>query len=291
VSKFVIFCRYVRANNLKTITVKLNKAVDKTTVKDSGIVVKDGTATVATKASLSEDGKTISIVNDGSTFTQGKEYSLTIDGVKTTDAKAFDKYEGKVTPLDTTVPTVDAVTATSPKTLSIKFSEPVNFATVSGLLTNVVQIDGINAFATKVTVDHTTNTVEVTLATALTAGNHKVKVSNVKDYANFPIVGKEFDITLAEDSSAPTATAATALNAQTVRVTFNEPIDANTVLTQNFKVVSGTTEIPLLSVTPVAGDSKVVEIKLNGKLDLSAVVSAEVKYNNLLLRMILLFQL
>jgi hypothetical protein len=119
------------------------------------------------------------------------------------------------------------------------------------------------------------------LATGLTAGAHKVKVNNVKDFADFPILAKEFDVTIAVDTAAPTAVSASAVNSQTVRVAFNEPIDAATVVAQNFKVVSGTTQVPVLSVTPVAGDSKQVEIVLNGKLDLSAVVTAQVKYNNL----------
>lgn len=270
----------VDAANLKTIVVTLSKAVDKTTVKNSGIVVKDGTSTVETNASLSEDGKTLYIENDG-TFTQGKEYSVSVDGLKTTDDKEFTKYEDKVTVLDTTLPTVDSVKATSPKTLSIKFSEPVDFATASGLLTNKVQVDGINVFATNVTVDNATNTVEITLATGLTAGAHKVKIDNVNDFANFPIAAKEFDVTLAEDTAAPAAVSATALNSKTVRVAFNEPIDAATVVPGNFKVISGTSEVDVQSVTPVAGDSKQVEIVLNGSLDLSAVVTAEVKYNNL----------
>lgn len=267
----------VSANNLKTVAVTFNQAVDKKTVTANTAVLKDGNATVITTTTLSEDGKTLYITSSGN-LDQNKEYNVTLSGVKTTDGKELAQYEGVVKVLDVAVPTVDGVKLTSPKTLEIQFSEPVNFTLTPRVLTDIVQINGINAYASNIVVDNATGKVTLTLGTALTPGAHKVKVAKVSDFAGFPIAATEFDVTLAEDNVAPEAAAVEVLNKDQVKVTFSEPVDHATVTANlaNIKVNNQAVNTPV-----VKEGGKVYEFTLASSLGLAAVVEATLEYKGI----------
>ncbi|MBE2908832.1 S-layer homology domain-containing protein, partial [Anoxybacillus flavithermus] len=278
----------VSANNLKNIVVKFNREVEKKTITSSNVKVYDGNTLLSgVTLNLLDDNKTLLITNNGS-YSQLKEYKVVVENVevKGDSTKKVEKAEKTVSVVDTTLPTVESVTATSPKTLEIVFSEPIQtgsgagqFPTSAAVLTDIVQIDGINAYATPTLTDiDTKNKVVLTLNTALTAGNHKIKVANLKDYANLPIAAKEFTVNIPADTTAPEVTAVEVLNKDKVKVTFNEPVDNATVQSNlaNIKV-NGTA---VKAATAKEG-GKVYELTLGSSLNLAAVVEAKLEYKGI----------
>jgi hypothetical protein len=278
----------VSANNLKNIVVKFNKEVEKKTITSSNVKVYDGNTLLSgVTLNLLDDNKTLLITNNGS-YSQLKEYKVVVENVevKGDSTKKVEKAEKTVSVVDTTLPTVESVTATSPKTLEIVFSEPIQtgngagqFPTSAAVLTDIVQIDGINAYATPTLTDiDTKNKVVLTLNTPLTAGEHKIKVANLKDYANLPIAAKEFTVNIPADTTAPEVTAVEVLNKDKVKVTFNEPVDNATVQSNlaNIKV-NGTA---VTAATAKEG-GKVYELTLGSSLNLAAVVEAKLEYKGI----------
>ncbi|WP_163151581.1 Ig-like domain-containing protein [Anoxybacillus sp. MB8] len=278
----------VSANNLKNIVVKFNKEVEKKTITSSNVKVYDGSTLLSgVTLNLLDDNKTLLITNNGS-YSQLKEYKVVVENVEVRgdSTKKVEKAEKTVSVVDTTLPTVESVTATSPKTLEIVFSEPIQtgsgagqFPTSAAVLTDIVQIDGINAYATPTLTDiDTKNKVVLTLNTALTAGDHKIKVANLKDYANLPIAPKEFTVNIPADTAAPEVTAVEVLNKDKVKVTFNEPVDNATVQSNlaNIKV-NGTA---VTGATAKEG-GKVYELTLGSSLNLAAVVEAKLEYKGI----------
>ncbi|MBE2934226.1 hypothetical protein HPJ99_03100 [Anoxybacillus flavithermus] len=278
----------VSANNLKNIVVKFNREVEKKTITSSNVKVYDGNTLLSgVTLNLLDDNKTLLITNNGS-YSQLKEYKVVVENVevKGDSTKKVEKAEKTVSVVDTTLPTVESVTATSPKTLEIVFSEPIQtgsgagqFPTSAAVLTDIVQIDGINAYATPTLTDiDTKNKVVLTLNTPLTAGEHKIKVANLKDYANLPIAAKEFTVNIPADTTAPEVTAVEVLNKDKVKVTFNEPVDNATVQSNlaNIKV-NGTA---VTAATAKEG-GKVYELTLGSSLNLAAVVEAKLEYKGI----------
>ncbi|NRS49425.1 Ig-like domain-containing protein [Brevibacillus sp. HB2.2] len=273
----------VSANNLRTIAIKFNKAVDQKEAEQSTKVkLFDGTASKSIKRELSEDGKTLYLIDSVTgKFDQGKSYKVTVDGLKAAEGTATVNFETTVKALDTEVPVAKSATLTSPKTLELQFSEPVNITTASGVLTDLVQIDGINVFASSVKQSND-GTVTITLGNPVTVGAHKVKVSNLKDYAGLPLETKEFDVTLGADTTPPAVTGVEVVNASTIKVTFSEVVDESTVQAGNPGLYVKVPGKPNNDVTVVNKKSSTVyEMTLQNPLDLAAVVQAELAYNNI----------
>lgn len=278
----------VSANNLKNIVVKFSKEVEKKTVTSSNVKVYDGNTLVSgVTLNLLDDNKTLLITNNGS-YSQLKEYKVVVENVevKGDSTKKVEKAEKTVSVVDTTLPTVESVTATSPKTVEIVFSEPIQtgsgagqFPTSAAVLTDIVQVNGINVYATPdLTEINTKNKVVLNLNTPLTAGEHKVKVANLKDYANLPIAAKEFTVNIPADTAAPEVTAVEVLNKDKVKVTFNEPVDNATVQSNlaNIKVNGAAVN----GATPKEG-GRVYEFTLSQSLTLAAVVEAKLEYKGI----------
>ncbi|WP_339166767.1 Ig-like domain-containing protein [Brevibacillus sp. FSL L8-0520] len=270
----------VSANNLKAIAVKFSKAVDKDDAASTKVKLLDGTTSKSIKRELSEDGKTLYLVAD-TKFEQGKSYKVTIDKLKAAEGTATVSYETTVKTLDTQVPVAQSAALTSPKTLELQFSEPVEFPRTSGVLTDLVQIDGINVFASDVKQEND-GKVTITLGNPVAVGNHKVKVSNLSDFAGLPIEEKEFDLTLAEDTTPPSVTGVEVVNANTIKVTFSEIVDETTVNANNqglYVKVPGKPNNDVENVNKKSGT--VYEMTLASPLDLAAVVEAEFAYKNI----------
>ncbi|MCC9622030.1 Ig-like domain-containing protein [Thalassospira sp. MA62] len=275
------------ADNLKNIKVSFNKAVDEDTLTASNVKVYDGTTLLSgVTLNLLEDEKTLLITNNG-TYTQNKEYKVVVENVEQKDSDVKVKsFESSVKVLDTTLPTVESVNVLSPKTVEILFSEPIQtgagagqFPTSAGVLTNIVQVDGINLYATPdVTKVVTGNKVTLTLNTALTAGNHKVKVNNLNDFANLPITAKEFDVNVPTDTVAPEATSVEVINKDKVKVTFSEPVDNATVQANLSNIKVNNTAVTAAS----AKDGGVAyEFTLGSSLNLGAVVESTLTYKGI----------
>src|SRR3712207_1229841 len=95
---------------------------------------------------LAEDKKTAYVVNTANKFDQLQTYRFVISNIATVEGEKVEKTELTAKSSDNSFPTVVDVKATSPKTLVVKFSEPVKGLPNAAGVTEKIQIDGINAY-------------------------------------------------------------------------------------------------------------------------------------------------
>ncbi|KAF6512497.1 hypothetical protein GS8_796 [Geobacillus stearothermophilus] len=274
----------VSANNRKTVTIKFNKELDKKTITSDTLKVFEGTNTSPTVVDsdlsdgftsgavnyqLSADKKSVTVVFE-STIAQSKDLRIVVDGVKTVDGKAVEKYDNKVTVVDTTVPTIEGIKLNNAESFDIQFSEPVDIsAPVNQVLANV-KVDG-NAVIGMLSQDFTKNTVTVTLATPLTAGKHDIKVYDVKDFNGIKAEDKTFSVDVATDTTAPAIVSAKVVSKDTIEIETSEQLDS-----------LGTIKVGNNVATVTRVDGSLTKYRLTGfgNLDLSAVVEVTLKYKD-----------
>ncbi|WP_197187442.1 beta strand repeat-containing protein [Brevibacillus agri] len=272
----------VSANNLKTVVVNFNKAIDSTTLSATTVKAYIGTSTIPVTVDtdlsdgvtastvgykLSSDKKTLTLIF-GSKFSQSDSLKLAIDGLKDAEGKALSAYTSTHTVVDTTVPVANEVVLNHAKSFDIKFNEPVDLTVATAQISENIKIDGVAAIAT-VTPDYANNKLTVALPTALATGSHTITVSGIADFAGFKIAEKSFTVNVTADTVAPAITAGSVISRDKVRVTFSEPLNANGTFT-----VNGNPATPTL----VAGTTNQYDLSGFGNLDLSAIVEVVVKY-------------
>jgi hypothetical protein len=219
------------ANNLKTVTITFNKAVDKDTVDVDGTsndtvkVYRNGSSTMTTLADsqLYEDGKIL--VLEFTSLGQSDELKIVVDGLKTKDGVKFEKYETTVTVTDTTVPTLNTITVLNSKTIEVYTSEPIQPLAVGGYSSRTeVKVDGVS-LPVKVTNDALNSKLVLEFGSKIAVGKHTLTLDGFKDYANFKAAIAEFAFEVIEDTTAPEIVKAEALDKDTVKITFSEPVD------------------------------------------------------------------
>lgn len=220
----------VTATNLKEVVVTYDGKVDKETAEEaSNYALKSGKA--IDKVVLSADEKTATITLVG-TLTNNKADFLTVSNVKAGD-KVVSAKEVSFTTSDNELPKVESVKSLGTKSVKVVFSEPVQLPEQKSF-----ELDGKTFFG-KVS-QPTSRTVILTPynSAALSVGDHKLTISSVKDFANFVSLTSTHDITVAEDTTAPTITEASA-TLETVTVTFSEEVDPDTIKASNVYWTSG----------------------------------------------------
>ncbi|MBE2917600.1 S-layer homology domain-containing protein [Anoxybacillus flavithermus] len=253
----------VSAINLKSFVVNFNKAVDTTTLKASSTAATTDTLRVYNAkgdlvnvtVTFAADKKS-AVVVFASPLTQSDSFKVVVDGVKTTDGKALEKYEQTHTATDVTTPEVKSAVVKNSKQIEITFSEPINEASLAALASNYTTrteflVDG-NPVVAKVTPDYAANKLVLDLTSSLAVGDHKLTVKNVKDFAGFPIASKEFDIKVVSDTAAPQVTSVKVLNKELVQVVFSEPVSS-----------LGTININSVNLAGFAATTKTDAAKLN----------------------------
>lgn len=262
----------VVANNLKTLVVEFNKAVNEDTITATNVKVTQGTTTLTATRSLSEDGKTLSIVL-ASELSQSTTIKLAISKVKDLDGKEVVAYEKTMLVNDTTVPTVLSAVALNPRQIKLQFSEPValDSANIYNLYNNI-KVDG-TAIIAKAAANYVDGSVLLTLSGALTEGTKTVEVSGVKDFAEFTAPTASLTITVVKDETAPEAISAVVKSKTVVEVTFNEPVETPGV----FKINNSTE----FTATSWRASNTVAVLTVPGSgLDIGAVVEVKIEYKN-----------
>lgn len=277
----------VSAINAKQIEIKFNTAMDKDSVTDvtkysikragvaSVALTNNSTATDAT-ASLSEDGKTLTITLDNAltsatwgSIAEGDTFNLEHSKLKAVNGKEIAasslsvKYSDKVAP---NLVSATAKAATSTKTVTLKFSEPVDFTT-----TGVFKVNGQVA-----TPSAGSDVREVVLTTSqnLTAGQtYTVEVTNLKDLAGNLITPNpvSLDFTVVQDNTADGIESVTVQGDNKVKVVFKESMNSSTVTTAgNIKLVDANGN-PITNVTVSTGaNSKEYTINVGSGTNLYA---------------------
>ncbi|WP_440113524.1 Ig-like domain-containing protein [Paenibacillus sp. QZ-Y1] len=207
----------VSATNLKEITVKYDGAVDPSTAESTNNYVISGVSFKS--ATLSEDKTTVTllIAEGSSALTNQRATSLQINNVKNADATKTFTQKVEFTPLDVAVPEVKEVKALGTKAFKVVFSEPVQQSTVNA---TSFRVDN-NVIAASVKYVYP-NTAIVT--TDLTAGEHTLRVSNVKDFSGLTIVPVESKFTAAVDTAAPQVVSVKSNDLKEVTVEFDETV-------------------------------------------------------------------
>lgn len=267
----------VSANNLKTVTLTFNKAINKDTVDVDGTsndtvkVYRNGASTISTLADsqLSEDGKTL--VLEFASLNQSDSLKFVVDGLKTTDGKAVKKFEDTKTVVDTTLPTIDAVSVLNSKALEVKVSEPLKELAVGGFSSrSEVKVDGIS-LPVKVTNDALNGSIVLDFGSKIEVGEHKLTLSGLVDYAGFKAADKEFTFSVKEDTTAPEIVSAEALDKNTVEINFSESVDVLGSID-----VNGNTSFD--STTWSADKKKLTLVKNAGLFNLGSTVESKIKY-------------
>lgn len=237
----------VTASNLKEIEVSFDGTVDKTSAEDKDKYSVDSSVELES-ATLLEDGKTVRLgvkVVNGNVLQNQKSYKISVKNVKagntTVDAK-----DVAFTPIDNALPEVTEVKSLGTKAVKVTFSEPIKKATSTNF-----KLDGKTFFGTT-----TEGSREVVLkpynSGDLSVGAHKLEVSGVEDYHTFKALSKEFEFSVAEDTTAPTVASVNA-TLERVTVTFSEEVDPDTVEAANVYWKSGNDKKVAGSVTRISG--------------------------------------
>ncbi|WP_128103773.1 immunoglobulin-like domain-containing protein [Paenibacillus sp. DCT19] len=228
------------ATNLKEVVVQFDGKVDKDSAENVvNYTLRSGK--VIDTATLSDDQASVTLLLKDSALTNNRADAVTVANVKAGTA-TISATNVEFTAVDNVLPEVKEVKSLGTKSVKVVFSEPVK---------NVGQanftLDGKEYFG-KVTVSNNYRTVVLTpySTTALAVGEHKLGVSGVKDYADFVSLASTHDITVVEDTTAPTITEATA-TLETVTVTFSEDVDVETVDAAKVYWKSGSDKITAIS--------------------------------------------
>jgi hypothetical protein len=190
----------VTALNLKQVKVAYSTDVDADTAQNTNnYKFPDASGLSVTKAVLSGKEVLLTINSTATNAAQQQVADLTVENVKDTKGVVIGKTSKSVRFFDATAPEAASVTVAGPKTLKVKFSEPLKEAPNFS----------VNAGTTAIVTTQFTagsDTVTLALGSQPTAGDHKLKISGGKDYAGFAVEEITKDFTFGVDATAPTAT-------------------------------------------------------------------------------------
>lgn len=202
----------VEANNLKEVVVNFNGEVDADKAGTVGnYSVKDNTVALATVS----DDKTSVTLTVGTPIAQQASVEVTVKKEAGLTADVTKKIDSV---MDTTLPVAESIKLTGPKSFEITFSEPVQENTPEILVNN-----GVYGVSSKV-LSANKKVLTVTLGvSSLAEAKYTVKVGGYKDYANFAIMTKTFELDYVKDTSAPVATLKLA-EQNKVEIEFNKEV-------------------------------------------------------------------
>lgn len=259
----------VSAINLKEITVTFNQEIDKTTAETASNYTMSGNSFTA---SLGADGKTVTLFATN-TLTNNSTANLVVKNVKTkaADATIADTTKA-VTIADTTIPTVESVTAVSNKVFKVRFSEPIQTAPTAASYKIADALNGgaYGAFTPAAVAGSNDREFTVTTVNPIPAGdiNFEVNITGtVNDYAGYVVPTVKKTVTIATDTIAPQADSVTVNNQTEVLVKFNKEVSeaSVTAVQTNFKWnTTNTTSGAKAATTATKVDSTTYKVTFSG---------------------------
>ncbi|QIA26633.1 hypothetical protein DYI95_002995 [Thermaerobacter sp. PB12/4term] len=249
--------------NARQLKITFTKPVDSKTVIASDKTLVDNvfefktlgdkavTANSAT-AELSSDGKVLTVTPSGSEYFDGR-YAVTIaNSVKSTSGDALPAYSAVLDLSDSIRPTVTGITVDITGKVTVTFSEPVLGATNQDAYT--VTLNGASVADTNhAYVDNSGNTkATFTISGAQAGKTYTVTINGyVTDYAGNLISPNPTVLTVSmpTDTTKPSITNVEALDLNTIRITFSEPIDQDATDSPLNVSIDGGTAAALASVT------------------------------------------
>ncbi|KIY23888.1 S-layer homology domain-containing protein [Mesobacillus subterraneus] len=255
----------VSAVNAKQLIVKFNKAVDKSTVITSGNVINanfkvNGVALSGTNAaSLSEDGKTLTITSGAGTWEGTYMFSTTADTVKDTEGAYVAVYNQVLDYTDTVAPTLLGSETVNASTVKLMFSEPLKTkGTVVAKLANGTDISSL------VSSSVVGSDLVLDLSSASIPANSTINVTvlGATDFSDNLLAVNPTSASVvkgAKDGVAPTVASVTPVNAKKFEIKLSEQV-------QNFVIgdvkVNGVALVAPATLTQDATDKTKYTVQL-----------------------------
>ncbi|MEQ6376459.1 S-layer homology domain-containing protein [Bacillaceae bacterium S4-13-56] len=222
----------VSANNLKEVTVTFNTNLDVTTAEDTNnYSFASGSGLSVTDAVAVGNVVTLTVNDQDTNAAQQQIAGLTIEGVKSSSGQLVGKTTESVRFIDVNAPEVSNISVVGPKTLEVKFSEPLSSQPSFSVNDGVLAIVGT-------TFTKGSDTVTISLGAQPTEGTHNLTVSGGTDYATFKVDKVTKAFSYAADVTAPTVSVKSATPNKVV-LTFSENVvngtDANVEFYHTYK--------------------------------------------------------
>lgn len=214
----------VKSDNLKEIKLNFTNAVDKSTALFASNYYTD--AGNIKKVRLEDgDRQVVLTLADNSTMVNQKKYRLSIYRIKSLSGEELSTKDVEFTAFDNAVPNVANVKQLGNKMLKIYFSEPIKPARNSNFTIDGKRFSG--------SVRNEDNIVYLTFYTTLSEGMHTLTTSYIEDYSGYKSVEETIPFEVIKDTEPPKLIEARATLEEVV-LTFDEEIDTNTALKNNF---------------------------------------------------------
>jgi len=207
----------VSAKNLKEVVVVFDGTVDKKSGENKlNYDVKDQKVD---SVKLSDDKKTATVLlEETSTLTNQKETEIKIKNLKNEDGTKTIEQTVKFTPVDVQIPEVKEVIGLGTSAFKVVFSEPVQKSDVYA--SSNYKVDGVSVSGN---VEYSYPNVAIVNA-SLPVGDHKITVSNIRDYSGLKIAPVESSFSIVQDSAAPEVVSIKSNDLKEVEIEFNESI-------------------------------------------------------------------
>lgn len=255
----------VSVTDLRQVIITFNKAIDETIAEDEANYEIDDNNPY--KATLSDDGKTVTLLTSDA---DAMDNYTAIDLVLAKEL-GFDADKTiSITPKDTTVPSVESITATGPKTIKIILSEPLagdEDTFDASILADALEIDDGLAAIDYDNSKMSGTTLTVAVSANLDEGDHTIKFladSTLADNAGYKLQAVTKTFTYVKDTS-PLSLTVTDSDETTVTVKFNKAIDASSFVNNENVLIAHTYNTSANQVTGTAvtndeGDAQTFEI-------------------------------
>lgn len=268
------------AENLKEVVVVFDGTVDKKSAENkNNYEVKDQKVD---SVKLSSDNKTVTVLlEEGSTMTNQKETEIKVKNVQNFDKSKTLEAAVKFTPVDVKIPEVKEIIGLGTSAFKVVFSEPVQKSDVYA--SGNYKVDGVTVSGY---VEYSYPNVAIINA-KLPTGDHKLTVSNIRDYSGLRIAPIEQTFTIAEDTSAPEVTSIKSNDLTELEIEFNETIksvdkvyhnvsgndgkitkrDNKLIVTFSKPLTLSENTVYIKGVTDYSGNKADREVKVNPTLD------------------------
>lgn len=207
----------VTADNLKEIVVKFDGTVDKKSAENKlNYDVKDQKVD---SVKLSDDKTTVTILlQETSTLPHQKETEVKVKNIKNEDGTKTIEQTVKFTVVDVKVPEIKEVVGLGTSAFKVVFSEPVLKSDVYA--SSNYKVDGVSVSGN---VEYSYPNVAIINA-SLPTGDHKLTVSNIRDFSGLRIAPVEQSFTIVEDTVAPEVASIKSNDLTEVEIEFNESV-------------------------------------------------------------------
>lgn len=207
----------VSAKNLKEVVVVFDGTVDKKSGENKlNYDVKDQKVD---SVKLSDDKKTATVLlEETSTLTNQKETEIKIKNIKNEDSTKTIEQTVKFTPVDVQIPEVKEVVGLGTSAFKVVFSEPVQKSDV--FVSSNFKVDGVSVSGN---IEYSYPNVAI-VNYNLPVGDHKLTVSNIRDYSGLKIAPVESSFSIVQDSAAPEVVSIKSNDLKEVEIEFNESI-------------------------------------------------------------------